>query len=431
MNDPRKQRLVQSSVSISGDFVVLVYDIASSRIISEITDYSIELSNRQQLSAITVSKRIGQLVGFLAYLEKRRICYSDLSDSKLIDYRNAEVTCVLAQGASRANEQTAKRTVNDKLHTILAWLRWMQSSGRCCDLNVTLPIETGMRSIQDNGGRRTSAVKPSPVIFKQVGTGSKHKTSGIIDAAMFDSLQLELICRSTNPYIAQRDTLIVEIANTVGLRRASINSLQVDQFDRLHLESLVSDSVLIRPSKQKFGYQTEFPFPLWLALRICDFIDDFRTPLVLKKKITIGKNAGHVFLSVRDGSPMADRSITAIISHALRRVGAPKGLAIHGLRAKFANDQIRRELTIRRELGLDNSAGSVAAAVALRMGHQNMSSLYAYVATTQSLSAMGEAPEDKSMIHRLRVELLQAKAELHSLKKRKDRKALPKLIARL
>jgi len=86
-----------------------------------------------------------------------------------------------------------------------------------------------------------------------------------------------------------------------------------------------------------------------------------------------------VFVSLRDGKPLEDQTISQIFGDAFSEMDPGRRAAYHAFRHKFANDQINREIAARLELGLDTSVASIATSVSIAMGHENAASLEAYV----------------------------------------------------
>ena len=196
---------------------------------------------------------------------------------------------------------------------------------------------------------------------------------------------IEAFHRETDiSYISQRNCLFQEIMNETGLRREAVNCLTIEQFDRAAIEAYRGEYMDVSPVRQKFDYEDRFDFPVWLAIRVSDFISEFRQPLLVKKGWDESLCKGALFLSYTKGSPITDRAMTSIFSSALRSLGAPIGAATHCFRHKFAHDEIEAETDYRLNRGLDTSVGTIAATVSLRMGHANPTSLEPYVMSIHS-----------------------------------------------
>ncbi|GAC1031681.1 hypothetical protein thsps21_25080 [Pseudomonas sp. No.21] len=202
---------------------------------------------------------------------------------------------------------------------------------------------------------------------------------------------------------------MIEVANVVGLRRGSINSLTCSLFlDSVAQSEGIDDARLVPPS-QKFGYQNEYEFPFTLVSNVLQFISgplkEFKEDLGITDKVTKDR----IFLSSKTGKPLTDRAITDIFSKALREIGVSSG-SIHGLRRKYANDEIDKEINYRIEKGLDTSVASICAAVSFRLGHASPESLHPYVSARLQRRMKVESPEQK--IARLEKELAETRREL-------------------
>jgi len=226
-----------------------------------------------------------------------------------------------------------------------------------------------------------------------------------------DDVAAQLMDANQEPYIRLRNALFVDIAATVGLRRGSINSLTIDQFVRRELQAVDAPTVRIRPASQKFGYENDFEFPVWLALQVCDFVEGARADLVERVHKGVSVTRNRVFLSSRAAKPMTDRAMSQVVSRAMRAIGAPKGSAVHVLRSYYANEQIELEIDHRLARGLDTGTAAISAAVSLRLGHRNPHSLFAYVARAQSRRGLSDAARMRSEIVDLKTQVAQLREE--------------------
>lgn len=211
---------------------------------------------------------------------------------------------------------------------------------------------------------------------------------------------LSLFIERHEPYVAQRNILFIDIAETTGFRRGSICSLTVGQFEFAAIER-AKEEFLVRPDRQKFGYINTFGIPLDLAYRIRQFIDAHWLPWVKEKKIGKAVHNGRLFLSAKTGGPITDRAMTQIVSAGFRELGLDKGIGPHRLRAKFTSEQTDNELAERKELGLDTSNMSIAADIAMKLGHEDPTQYYRYASSSQARQARiareGKAAELKAL----------------------------------
>jgi len=393
--DRHQRWLHVSRAQTNGSEVLLVYDIKADRLVPELTDFSVELSIGRRLSPLTVGKRVMHVISFCEHVGLASVEPRQVTTKELRDYRDKELERVAQRSASRDRILAAKRTVNEKLVSILQWLEW-----RWLNRSVELGLVTSAES--ERASQSQFGLHISDLAFRRVGAAARHKASYIVDEAQLDNFRLAMMASRVGLYSRQRNLLIADIANTMGLRRASINSLCVSQFNREAIQRERRSFVMLRPSSQKFSYEIDYPCPVSLALRVCDFIDKHRQTLIAVKRAGISIHQDRVFLSARDGRPLTERAITQIFSKHMRALGAPKGVAIHALRAKFANDRIQAELANRIARGMDTSTESIASAVAMSMGHRSTRSLYAYVAAAQSAGALSGNEASSKGAHEVR-----------------------------
>lgn len=391
-------RFALSSVRIDDRWCVIAYDMAKKSTISELTEYSLYASDHLQWSRLTLEKRIGQLLNFWEFLERENAAVEELSDAVLVRFRDGELQRVLSRKISRGSELAAKRTVNDKLSAVYQWLVWMRQSGRLTYCSVEQPVRHTVVHRKTRG--ISTALSGPSTLFRRTGTASKNRTAYVATARTLDAIADEFFA-GRSLYAAHRNALILAIADTVGFRRGSIASLCTRQFNRSELEREIQTVILVRPQAQKFAYEHDFLFPVWLALRICDFCDTYRSPLTKDKGVSLKQTQDRIFLSSRDGRPLSERAISQIFSRAMRAIGAPKGAALHAFRAKFANDQIEYELDDRAKRGMDTSSSAVAAAVAMKLGQKDPASLYSYVVAAQSAKGLQERTDATARIERL------------------------------
>ncbi|MDQ0086048.1 site-specific recombinase XerD [Variovorax boronicumulans] len=379
-----------------------MYDLAKNAVVWELTDYAAYLIDSKQLSELTVALWLGHLKRFWAFMQPRGVTVSGIQDNTLRAFRDSELNAVLARDSSLGIERVAKRTVNQKLTAVYQWLLWMQEAARVPS-NMIGPHGCQVLAYEKTAGYK-GARKTTwnfPLRYRLTGASSKHRLGLSLGRQIFERA-CESIADGANSFVAQRDLLIMDISTEVGLRRASINSLTIDQFERSTLERVRGETIDIRPASQKFSYNNDFAFPVLLALRIADFIEGPRADLLAQKPKMQGRTKERVFISARTCTPLTNRALTQSVSRQLRVAGAGKGAGLHAGRRLFANEQIDLEVDRRLALGLDTSTASICIAVAMKMGHANPMSLYAYVSAAQSRRGLGELVNHRAEIAQLK-----------------------------
>lgn len=421
-----QSRFKQTVVRDASGFTVFVYDLQMRRLVLPLTDYALELVDKHHLGELTVTKEIGLLKQFFAYLSTNGKKLSDIDDGLLTRYREWDLVQVAGQKNSKKDESANQATVNDKLRRIYQWVLWLQNTKQLpqqtiggVGSKVTAPELVAAEAFRQ--GRSFQSNRFYPLLFRLPNGASKHKTPHLLSETDLDGLNQLIMSSGEYPYTAHRNQLFVDIGATLGFRLGSINSLTTSQFSREELEQLSSSTISIRPSTQKFAYADVFEFPVWLALRVCDFIDTYRKQLIERKSISARVHKNRIFLSSRDGRPILNRSMSQEISTHMRAIGVPKGNAIHALRSKFAVDMVEQEFEARRADGGDTSTKSISQAVATKLGQKSWKSLFPYVAHAQSKNSVGIAADRSKLISQQREEIKNLKAQLLASQKRARR----------
>lgn len=370
----------------------VIYDLKKARVIHELSDYLHHLGKDAQLSDLTIEQGARHLIEFWAYLERTNCLLGSIKDDTVRVFRDENYAKVRASKAHRGRDEHAKETVNLKLRRIYDWLIWLQNKNY-------VPVGTigrhGLvRALVDakerhqiaRRSKRRYSLTNYPLLFRPEVTNARHRVPGL---AVTDE-HVRKICahfhEQHEPFIAHRNILFVDIADSAGMRRGSICSLRVDQFSMKALDKAQGE-FLVRPSRQKFGYTKTFGIDLSLALRIRSFIDDYWEPWIEEKGVSPKVHNGALFVSSKTGQPITERHMTQTISAAFRSLGFDKGIGPHSLRGKFASEMADSELMERRELGLDTSNLSIAAALALKLGHNDPTQFYRYAASSQARQA--------------------------------------------
>lgn len=349
------------------------------------TDYSLYLTDVQQLDSKTVENEITHLKAFVEYSINRSIDISAFTDDDLKGFRDEEFQRISSSVNSSGSEKAAKRTANAKLKRAYLFLLWYQEvesqaknliGVRGCQVTSTLGIAMRRHS------RQTRYLRDSerfPLLFRQSGAAAKLGTQYVATDEDVEKLT-EYFLNTMSPYAAHRNILIMQLALQASLRRASINSFLCQQFSRNVIESIEGECLAVQPPSQKFGYERRYEIPFRLAFQVLDFIESSRHQLLSSCGWLESRTQGHIFISERNGRPLRDATVSQIFGKAFRAIGRMQGRpGIHSFRRQFANDEIERETLARIEIGLDSSAISIATSVALKMGHSDPSSLTPYV----------------------------------------------------
>jgi site-specific recombinase XerD len=387
MSNPR---YIVSEVPVQeGCPAFLVYDLKDDCVLRELTDYAAYLIDERGNSTLTVGQGLHQLVEFWTFLQNEETRLQSVSNATIRKFKAENFKKVKKSKAHRGGDDQAKKTVNVKLERIYQWIVWLQSSGRVPvgtigrhGLVVAI-IESQVVRKRRGGRWVEGSGKKYPLLFKVGKRNAKHNAAGSVVTDNDVSDLTAYFSERFDPFVAQRNSLFADIAESAGFRRGSICSLSIDQFELSEVEEAEGE-YLVRPPKQKLSYTKTFGIELALAYRVCEFIENYWKPWVKEHKVSKAVHRNALFLSEKTGKPILERSMTQVISRAFRSLGFDKGVGPHTLRGKFASTFVDEELAERRELGLDTSNRSIAAAAAMKLGHDDPDQFYGYASSSQA-----------------------------------------------
>jgi len=382
-------RFKLSIVEMGSGYAALVYDLDKKKIVNALTDYADALISHLRLKRLSVQQEIGYLRVFWSFLASIDMEIEEVSDETIEGFRAYSLQKVLTSRSRRDGRPDApSATVNAKLVRIYDWLMWLQEVGRIPVNTIgyrNAAVRSALRgsslSREARGNKELRAVDKYPLLLTDRARNTKHHIPKFIPSEeTVDALHVHFMNGSQSMHLRHRNALIVDVAAYTGFRRNSIQSLRVNQFIGSEFTVTDRDTVIIRPSRQKFDYGDTFEIPALLHHNVCHFIQTYRREFIQAKGVDQRVSEGAVFISERTCKPLDDRSITSLISKALRACGAPKGTAIHSFRAKFLVEAMADEYVDRRQLGLDTSEDAVTQSVARKAGQKNPKSLRPYVA---------------------------------------------------
>jgi site-specific recombinase XerD len=375
-----------------GSPAFLVYDLENECIVRELTDYATYLIDERCNSPLTVRQGLHHLVEFWRFLLNEGTRLQSVSNATIRKFRQENLQKVKKSKAYRGIDDQAKQTVNLKLERIYQWIVWLQESGRVPVGTIgrhglVVAIIESQAVLKGRSGKWVAGSgKKYPLLFKVSKRRAKHNAPASVVTDHDVSNLMAHFSKRFGPFIAQRNSLFADIAESAGFRRGSICSLRIDQFDLREIEKAKGE-YLVRPSKQKLGYTNTYGIELSLAYRIFEFIENYWKPWVKEHKVPERVHGNALFLSEKTGKPILERSMTQSISRAFRSLGFDKGVGPHTLRGKFTSTFVDEELVERRELGLDTSNRSIAAAAAMKLGHQDPDQFYRYASSSQARQA--------------------------------------------
>lgn len=400
--------------------ILVAYDASNNEeLVFALIDYASYLSETVELDGKTVVNEVQYVRRFLEYLLSFYSSGGEVTEKVFRAFRGDELKRVKQSRNRSQSDNAAKRTVNAKMRRVYLFLEWVRETQVCSiclgahGFKVPLPLGDPETTHSDGHGGKilVSDQDRFPLLYRGVGEGSKHRTKYVASTKNKGDL-VDLFLETQSPTLAHRNILILELADQVGMRRGSINSLRTDQFSREGIEKAEGDWAVIPPA-QKFGYEKRYLVPFRLAFRICDYIEQVRRQLLLERGWSEARTENRLFVSLRDGKPLSDRTLSQIFGRGLKDVGVDEhGAGVHSFRRKFATDNIVQETERRRRLNLDTSVASVAAAVSLKMGHSNPASLAPYVSRSQALLSDSAQSNTARDLAQARDEILRLKLEM-------------------
>ncbi|MCO4875603.1 hypothetical protein VOI32_00985 [Paraburkholderia caribensis] len=400
-DDTREREILRDDLVVGWEYreksaYAVAYDIVNRKIIWPLVDFSIYLSDERMLDPKSVEANILAVASYRRFLaaesrldaarvKKGLGCFDfeESTDDLIRRFRDAENERVRKKINSNNDKYAAQRSVNEKLVYIYLFLKWWESKSSSRFMGSSaLPVTSTLRdSVPESkiGRRRWGGDVYSKYPLLNRHTGRNSKQSRGYAATEKDRKTLNtFFLKNCTEYTAIRNILIMDIANELGWRRETINSLRCEQFSDERQNEMTHRGLACVPEDQKNGYRDSFYISPSLSAKIISFIRDVRHRLIQEMNWKISSEWGRVFISARDGKPLTDKAVSKIFSQAFASAGAPRRAGIKSFRNKFTNDQLRKETIARREQGLDTSTTSISAAVSMDLGHRSLESIKSY-----------------------------------------------------
>jgi hypothetical protein len=401
------------------------------RRLDDATDYcrSVAVKKHDEAASDTaVASELGAAVSavheYLTFLSIKKTLLESSSDHWLLEFRDWALQRTRARPQYRGNVTVAKRTVNVKLRHVYAFLTWCQANERVPAYTIgpnskyrvlsTLPLVDTTVLEAD-----LTDAKKYPRLYTRVGQGSRlrrrqHRSS---------DLELELIDQHISEnrvsfLAAQRDSLVLRIADETAFRCGSINSLTTRQFsEKLIAQAEARDAKAFDVSPiQKFGYIDAFSLSWELTYEIVRYINSDRKEIMELKKANEKRSEERIFLSVTRAEPLTDNYMSGLFGRYFKAVGAPKGSGLHSIRGATATRTIRSEIELRQREGRSLDRVDILEAGAMKLGHHSLTSQQFYVEASEmsrmfsvEAALMNRLAAAQSEIARLRGELARNK----------------------
>lgn len=316
------------------------------------------------------------------------------------------------------NQLARNRTINTNLRTVYNFYAWLQMHAIYGKRRYLLG-KSGYNitsTLADTDTDRTSDSDRYPLLFTRTGANSKHKITHVPTDLEVEHMT-DYLHATQSEAVAVRNILMQDIPEQTGLRRASFNSLTVDQFTPELLQECEKAGrlYLVCPADQKYGYDNHFKFNFVLVMRIIHYIANERNEIVVRT----GSTSKALFLNQNKGTPLTTRYISIIFSRVSRALKLPRGSGVHSLRRRFANKNLGTIYQASRETGGDTSMETLLAINASSMGHSSTQSQEAYLRNVLNNFGGTNAVQQSDEITRLKNENALLRAELGRAKRGK------------
>lgn len=342
------------------------------------------------------------LGAFQSYLDKKKLSWLDAHDAQLTEFRGEVFVRVQANPLCRS-EMAARRTTNRYLRTVYRFLLWAQEDARLLSAKLgwpEAPIKTLLVQKRAKPQERYPANALYPLCFEKCGQGSRYTFQYVATRDDIDRL-LAHFFDTQSLVVAERNALMMAVADQVGWRQGSFISLATTQFGEEALaHARAHGFAWVTPSLQKFGYENCFEVPLALVERIRSYIKGSRHRIIGWRGRSELHAKDRLFLNSITAEPLSPRAGTQIFSRAFRRIGAPAGAGAHSLRRKFADEKIEVEIAVRKRENRSTDPVNVGVVLQRALGQSSIRSQESYArAVTRATSDSVERRQQVRIQH--------------------------------
>lgn len=335
-------------------------------------------ATKSQLEAATYS-----LLEFANFLANENISLARVCDKDLVRFRNAALASVRVNPRSRGSKLTASKTVNVKLRNVYGFLFWCQKKHFIPQKTLgwtNAPVRSSLPEAESRGSPTDLKDENKyPLIYEGVGENSRAH-DGQYWATPDDIDRIEdLFWSQGDLQIAERNVLMMRIADHQGWRIESVNSLTTCEFSTSEFSRQKDNNYyVVSPPKQKLSREYHFEMSWELAHQIRRFIEKSRADLLARHNATEQTAKKRLFLSSKDANPLSDGSCVAIFADAFQSIGSPKGAGSHSFRRSRAESVAEEELARQIGLGLPIDRQAIVQAVKDVLGHASDEAQRAY-----------------------------------------------------
>ena len=397
-------------------------------LVDALHDYAASVASTKRLSsglgyAATLDAASYALLGWLRYLDGRGLQWQQANDMLLGGFREAELVIVQRSVHSIGQERVAKRTVNVKLQWIYRFYCWAQERAGLCS-GIIGPNGAINSTITDSNQRERRG-RPTHGMFPCCYPGIAGSQGGLQYFATDEDKQsiLAYFSKTQDPFLRERNSLMLELSDRVGWRAGTVNGLLVDDFNAGAIERASDDGVMVIPEVQKRGYRNAFEVDHSLAARVVRFIA-MRKRWLARRGWGESQGKGRLFVSVRTGKPLGNKTLVQILGTAFRAVGVPakRGAGHHSFRRKYSDQSTREDLQARKITGHSVAVEDVLHAAARRLGQRKIASQGPYQRAVQDGTRSAEPHRLRRQVQELESAVASKEARIAEL----ERALMPK-----
>jgi site-specific recombinase XerD len=279
------------------------------------------------------------ILSFWNHLIEHSVEWIDVNDDLLVRWRNYQEMQIGIK----------KRTINQRLSTVLQFYWWAQSRGYIHNVvanpNSAEDSPSPKISVAFKFARSRSRIQPnftvsSPLLYRTTREPNLHTPTAEEATALHASL-----ATLSRPSLAERNTLMLSWGEEAGLRRKEFAALTVDQipdwndiFQLIESESCKDLELVVT----KGGHHRIIQIVPDLLLRTRNYIEEDRALLVnrfVKKRSQDYQVPATVFVSEKTGQALTLRSITNLFRRAFR--SAKVQGSGHRMRARYLTNLVQ------------------------------------------------------------------------------------------
>ncbi|MDR5751362.1 MULTISPECIES: hypothetical protein [unclassified Caballeronia] len=350
------------------------------------------------------------------FLNEFGITWNELNDKRLESFRDWLNERTKKDPRVR-NDLSSQRTSNYRLRVIYAFCCWAQEEARLCENLIGKGKEYRIQSViveAKRAGKSFPDKRMHPKCFPSVGENSRISDDQYWATEEDADALTTWFRKNRGPDVAERNVLLMRLAQYTGWRRNALLSLTTDLFSLECIENAAANgetTLLIRPSTQKSGNAFKKPVSLLWCRMVNTYINGGRARIMKRLLLTGAQQCSAVFVNVSDGTPLTPAHISAEFGDAFRAVGAPLGAGLHSFKRLFGDNTADEVIASFKSRGIALTWENLAATMKSALDHRGDYSWECYVRAVKRVKG-------SSVEARLREQITDASAEAALLEAR-------------